>query len=164
MNEQSTMPATRSKRAIDVRPVGPLGWLREEIDRVFDDFPLARSTRSAFNFPGVLAATAPALELVEKGDGYLMTIEVPGIDAKDVAVELAESVLTVSGEKREESETSDKDCLIQERRYGAFRRQLSLPADVDPESLKATMHNGVLKLEMKKDKKAERQSRKIPVT
>lgn len=164
MNEQSPAAIAKSKHAIPVHSEGPLAWLRSEIDRAFNDFPFARANRPAFSFSGFPAEIGPAMELIEKDGGYLMTIEVPGIDRKDVEVELAEGTLTVSGEKREETETTEADYLVRERSYGAFRRQLSLPPDVDPESLKATMHNGVLKLEMTKDEQATAKTRKIPVS
>jgi HSP20 family protein len=164
MNEQTTIPTTRPKRAVEVRSEGPLGWLRDEIDRVFDDFSFNRPMRSVFAFPGFSGEAKPAVELVEKGNGYLMTVEVPGIEEKDIDVELAEGVLTISGEKREETETKDSGYIINERSYGAFRRQLTLPADVDPNTLEAKVRNGVLRLEMKKDKKAESRSRKIAIS
>lgn len=163
MNEQTTIPAPRSKRAIELRTEGPLGWLRDEIDRLFDDFSVTRPTRSAFSFPNFAIESKPAIELVEKGDGYRLSMEVPGIEEKDLDIELAEGVLTISGEKHEESETKETGYLISERSYGAFRRQVTLPADVDPESLKAKVQGGVLKLDMKKDKKAEAKTRKIAI-
>lgn len=163
MNEQTTIPATRAKRAIEVRSEGPIGWLRDEIDRLFDDFSFTRPGRSLFPFPGLPVETKPAVELVEKDGGYRLTVEVPGMAEKDLDVELAEGVLTVSGEKREESETKDSGYLISERSYGAFRRQISLPADVDPDSLDAKVRDGVLALDMKKDENAAKKTRKIAI-
>lgn len=163
MNEQTTIPVARPKRAIEVRTEGPIGWLRDEIDRLFDDFSFTRPGRSLFSFPSLPGETKPAVELVEKDGGYRLTVEVPGIAEKDLDVELAEGVLTVSGEKREESETKESGYLISERNYGAFRRQLTLPADVDPDSLEAKVRDGVLRLDMKKDKNAASRTRKIAI-
>lgn len=163
MNEQTTIPTTRPKRAIEVRGEGPIGWLRDEIDRLFEDFSFSRPARGVFSFPGLPVETKPAVELVEKDGGYRLTVEVPGMAEKDLDVELAEGVLTVSGEKRDESETKDSGYLISERSYGAFRRQISLPADVDPNSLEAKVRDGVLSLDMKKDENAAKRSRKIAI-
>lgn len=163
MNEQTALPVKRPKHAIEVRSAGPLGWLRDEIDRVFDEFSFNRPMRSIFAFPAYTDAATLATELVEKDNGYLMTVELPGIDEKDIDVELADGVLTISGEKHEESERKESDYLINERSYGAFRRQMTLPADIDPDTLEAKMRNGVLKLEMKKDRKAESRTRKIAI-
>lgn len=163
MNEQTTLPISRTKRASEVKSEGPVGWLRDEIDRLFDDFSFNLPMRSAFAFPGFSLEAKPAVELVEKGDGYQMSVELPGIDQKDINIELADGVLTISGEKREESETKEPGYLISERSYGSFRRQVTLPADVDPDSLAARMRDGVLKLEMKKDKAAASRTRKIAI-
>jgi HSP20 family protein len=163
MNEQTTLPSLRPRQAIEVKPDGPNGWLRDEIDRLFDDFPFARQARNVFAFPSMNQVERPLMEFVEKGDGYRMTVEVPGIDEKDIDIELAEGVLTISGEKRGESETKESGYLISERTYGAFRRQVSLPADVDPASIEAKVRDGVLKLDMKKDKSAPSRSRKIAI-
>lgn len=163
MNEQTTLPASRAKRAIDVKSEGPIGWLRDEIDRLFNDFSFGRPPSSVFAFPGFSGEARPAVELVEKGDGYQMSVELPGIDQKDINIELADGVLTISGEKREATETKEPGYLISERSYGAFRRQVTLPADVDPDSLAAKMRDGVLKLEMKKDREAANRTRKIAI-
>lgn len=164
MNEKTALPVSRSKWAIDVKSDGPVGWLRDEIDRLFDDFSFNRPARSVFAFPGFPAPSKPAVELVEKGDRYQMSVELPGIEQKDINIELADGVLTISGEKRETSETKESGYLISERSYGAFRRQVTLPADVDPDSLAAKMRDGVLKLEMKKDKAAASRTRKIAIS
>lgn len=163
MNELTTISPSRPKRAIEVRSEGPLGWLRDEIDRLFEDFPIARTGRSLFTFPGIAGGTSPAVELVEKGNGYQMTVEVPGIDEKDIDIELADGVLTISGEKHQESETKESGYLIQERSYGSFRRQITLPSDVDSNSLEAKVRDGVLKLDMKKDEAAVSKTRKIAI-
>lgn len=163
MNEQAALSASRPKRAIEVKPDGPIGWLRDEIDRLFDDFSFSRPARSLFAFPGMASESSPAVELVERNGGYQLTVEVPGIDQKDIDIELAEGVVTISGEKREDSETKEAGYLIRERSYGAFRRQVTLPSDVDPDSLQAKVSDGVLKLDMKKDKDAANTTRKIAI-
>ena len=163
MNLQATIPATRPAQALEVQTDGPIGWLRNEIDRLFDDFPFSRLGRSVFPLAGLPAETKPALEIREKDDGYCLTLEVPGIDEKDLDVEVAEGVLTISGEKRAERESKESGYLISERSYGAFRRQVKLPADVDADSLEAKVRNGVLRLNMRKDKSAASQARKIAI-
>jgi HSP20 family protein len=90
-------------------------------------------------------------------------VELPGLEEKDIDVEFADGVLSVSGEKREESETKENGCLISERRYGSFRRQLTLPSDADPDTIEAKFKHGVLKLTMKKDEKAADRSKKIKI-
>jgi HSP20 family protein len=159
MNKQSQMPVPASRQAVEAKPFGPIGRLRDEIDQMFTDFSFGRPLRSIFAF----TEASPAVELIEKQGGYELSVEIPGMAEKDIDIELAEGVLTVSGEKREESETKDSGYLISERRYGTFSRQVALPVDVDPGSIKAKVSDGVLKLDMKKDEAAASRSRKIPI-
>jgi HSP20 family protein len=160
MNEQTTLPT--EQRRPEGAALAPLSRLRDEIDRLFDDFGFTLPTRSIFAFP-TRAAINPAIELAETDGGYELSVELPGLDEKDIDVEFADGMLTVAGEKREESEKKENGCLMSERRYGSFRRQLTLPADVDPETIAAKFKHGVLKLEMKKDQQAASRTKKIKI-
>lgn len=163
MNEQTSLLPLTIRRNIAAKPDGPIGWLRDEIDRLFEDFSFTRPSRSVFQWPSPGRSTAPALELVEKDRGYCLTIELPGIEQKDVSIELVDGIISVSGEKHSESEQNDNGFLISERDYGAFCRQVSLPSDVDPDTIKANMKDGILKIEMKQSKDAADRTRKIAI-
>jgi HSP20 family molecular chaperone IbpA len=115
---------------------GPMNWIRGEIDRLFDDF--TQPGRSIFSSVSPGVGPVPAMDLVDKGKEYCLTAELPGLTDKDIDIELSDGILTIAGEKSEKSETKDCGCLMTERRYGSFRRQLSLPADADPESIEAS--------------------------
>jgi HSP20 family protein len=108
----------------------------------------------------------PAMEIVEKDDALVVTAELPGIPAKDVDISVEDGVLTISGEKKEEHEESKDDARYHmwERRYGAFRRTLTLPQAVDAEKISAKSDDGILTITLPKTKKAKAQGRKIPVT
>ena len=161
MNEQTTLPAKPRQSAGST--LAPLSRLRDEIDRLLEDFSFARPPRSLFGFESGPALN-PAMELATTDAGYELSVELPGLEEKDIDVEFTDGVLTVSGEKREESEKKEEDgYLVSERRYGSFRRQLTLPADVDPETIDATFRNGVLKLAMKKDEQAANRTKKIKI-
>jgi HSP20 family protein len=149
-------PATRPARG-DL--FSPMGWLRGEIDRLFDDF--GQPSRSAFNFS--TPAAAPALEMVDDKTEYRLTAELPGLSDKDVDLSVADGVLTLSGEKKEESERKEKGYMLSERRYGSFRRQLSLPSDVDPNGIKAKFKDGVLTVTLPKDEQATPRTHKIAI-
>jgi HSP20 family protein len=160
MKEQtSTVPAATARRTD--APFAPFNRLRDEIDRLFDDFNFARPGRSIFAFP--TQDLTPPLELAEKDDSYELTVELPGLEEKDIDIEYADGLLTVSGEKNEQSEKKDGGYFMSERRYGSFRRQVTLPADIDPNAIDAKFNHGVLKLSMKKDKTAPNRSRKIKI-
>jgi HSP20 family protein len=103
------------------------------------------------------------MELAETEGGYELSVELPGIEEKDIDIEFADGILTISGEKREESEKKQNGYLMGERRYGSFRRQLTLPVDADPDTIEAKFKHGVLKLAMKKDQAAASRTRKIKI-
>ena len=73
-----------------------------------------------------------------------------GVDSEQVNVELHENVLTISGQKEEKREKKDGESTFSEFTFGGFRREIALPTDVDPDSVKATCEKGVLRVEMKK--------------
>lgn len=168
MNDSSSVSTTKTAPAAqqpaERAPASPLGWLRGEIDRLFDDFSFARPPRSAFNFPVELDALRPVTDLVDEGTAYRLSVELPGLKQEDISVEYRDGTLTISGEKKEETENKEGGCLISERRYGSVRRQLSLPADVDPNGISAEFKDGVLKLNLKKDEAAAAKGRKIEIT
>lgn len=159
MNEKAALPVQSVR---DSRIPTAFGRLRDEIDHLFDDFSLPRSMRSAFNLPDGLGLT-PAIELRDRKDRYELAVELPGLEEKDIDIELADGVLSISGEKRSESEEKSGDYLVCERSYGSFRRRIDLPADIDPDGIEAKYRRGVLKVDIRKDKQAVERVRKIPV-
>jgi HSP20 family protein len=138
----------------------PFGWLRHEIDRLFDDF--GRPNRSLFN-PGESFGPTPALELLERGTDYRLTAELPGMKEDDIDVSLADGILTIKGEKEEDKERKDGGFMLSERRYGAFERRVRLPSDADPNGIEAKFKKGVLTLTIAKDEKKAPQARRIAI-
>lgn len=159
MNDQSTLPA-QSNREPGFPTV--FGRLRSEIDQLFDEFSFSRPMRGIFQLPAG-AQFNPAVELKDRKDHYELAIELPGMEEKDIDIEFADGILSISGEKRSETEEKSDDYLVCERSYGSFRRRLNLPADVDPEGIAAKYRHGVLKIDIKKDKQAANRVRKITV-
>ena len=155
MNDLTSVPA--KSRAV-ARADSPLGWLRNEMDRLFDEF--APPARGIFNF-GAQFAPLPAIEMAEREKDYRLTAELPGLQEDDVEISVADGVLTLSGEKREEADREEGGRTISERRYGAFSRQVTLPADVDPDAIGATFNKGVLTVTMGKDANLPARARKI---
>jgi HSP20 family protein len=82
---------------------------------------------------------------------------------KNINIELKDDVLTLSGEKKEESEKEEKDYHVSERRFGSFRRSFRLPSGADQEKISADFKNGVLKIAMPKSATAQKKGRKIDV-
>ncbi|MDG4880398.1 Hsp20/alpha crystallin family protein [Mesorhizobium sp. WSM4884] len=163
---EKNAPAARSDHW-----TGPFESLRREIDRLFDDFhPFdlrLPSTRSFFgrDFPALRSdwSVAPAMDLIEKANEYEITAELPGIDEKNVEIKLANNVLTIKGEKKEEKEEKEKDYYLSERRYGSFQRSFQLPEGVDADKIDASFTKGVLTVKLPKTAEAQKAEKKITV-
>lgn len=141
-----------------------LGSLRDEIDRLFDLFAPLPGDGAVLAGPRGWTAPFPAMDLAEDGEGYRLSIELPGLAAEDVEVRLKDGLLTISGEKTEDHEEQDTDHHLRERRWGSFRRDLRLPTDVDPARIEASFTRGVLHLRLPKSPAARAAEKTIPVT
>lgn len=139
--------------------------LRREMDRLFDSFSRGfgmPSLGDGFGAGGN-GFLNPRLDVVETETGYEVSVELPGIEQKDLDVTVANGVLTLKGEKKAESESKDKGRLYAERSYGAFQRSLSLPADADESKIEAAFKNGVLTLTINKTAEAKADVRRIHI-
>jgi HSP20 family protein len=92
----------------------------------------------------------PALDIHEAKDRFVVAVELPGIDPKDVDVSVEDSTLTVRGERRFSEELDDENYHRVERRYGSFSRSLTLPKAADAEKIEALFDKGVLRIEVPK--------------
>lgn len=114
-------------------------------DTWFDNFDSRdlNSEKSLYEFE-------PYTNLVEKDEGYEISIELPGVKKEDVKISFLENVLTVKGEKRNEEKVSEKNYVRTERRFGSFERSFRLPSEVDINQNKASFLNGILTIELAK--------------
>ena len=99
-------------------------------------------------------AWAPALDISERKDAYLVTVELPGVEAEDLEITLEDGLLTIQGERQFTSDSSEQQFHRVERRYGAFRRSITLPAQVQAEQIEASFDNGVLQIVVPKMEEA----------
>ena len=144
----------------------PFESLRREVDRLFEEFD-----RGLWRFPRALSAlepawvrgAAPAVEIVERDKDYLVTAELPGLSDKDVELKLANDMLTIKGEKKEEKEEKRKGYYLSERRYGAFERSFRVPEGADSDKVEAKFSNGVLTITMPKKPEAMKAARTIDI-
>jgi HSP20 family protein len=91
-------------------------------------------------------AWAPALDISERKDAYLVTVELPGVEADDLEITLEDGLLTIQGERHFAHDSSEQHFHRVERRYGAFRRSITLPAHVMADGIEAWTDNGVLEI------------------
>jgi HSP20 family protein len=104
---------------------------------------------------GTATAWAPALDISERKDAYLVTVELPGIELDDLEITMEDGLLTIQGERQFAHESSEQQFHRVERRYGAFRRSITLPAQVQAEQIEASFENGVLQIVVPKMEEAK---------
>jgi HSP20 family protein len=104
---------------------------------------------------GTATAWAPALDISERKDAYLVTVELPGVEAEDLEITMEDGLLTIQGERQFAHDSSEQQFHRVERRYGAFRRSITLPAQVQAEQIEASFENGVLQIEVPKAEEAK---------
>src|SRR5215208_1784492 len=95
---------------------------------------------------GTATAWAPALDISERKDAYLVTVELPGVEAEDLDITMEDGLLTIQGERQFAHDSSEQQFHRVERRYGAFRRSITLPVHVMAEGIQASADNGVLQI------------------
>jgi len=125
---------------------GPLGRLHDE---------MAELMRGLFGDWGGEGGFMPALDIGEQDDAYVVQAELPGVKTDDIDISVHDNRLTLSGHKSAEEKTEDKNVYHVERRYGAFRREVRLPGDVDAEAIEARSTDGVLIVTLPKSEKAK---------
>jgi HSP20 family protein len=136
------------------RPATPFDMLQQQIDRVFETF-------SSWDGGMPAVAFSPSMEVAETPEAVEITTELPGMDEKDVEISVADGVLTIRGEKKEEKEEKKKSYRLIERSYGSFERSLALPRSVDTGAVNATLTKGVLRIVLPKTAEAKAQQIKI---
>ncbi len=138
-------------------PFRELSTLQDRINRAFRE-----SYREGGQDESLATSSfAPAVDVYEDEHNVTLKIEVPGIDEKDINVNLENSTLTVHGERKIEKEEKEENYRRVESQYGSFTRTFNLPPTVDSEKVSATYDKGVLKVTL--PKKAEAKPKQIKV-
>ncbi len=156
------MPSNRTTDVRRTREDDPFALMRREMDRVFDDFMRGFATPSTALPEGLLS---PRVDVSETEKGLEVTAELPGVDQKDIELDLSEGVLTLKAEhKKEKEEGGDEQRHhIVERAYGTYMRRFAIPFEPDQDKVEASFDNGVLKISIPRSPEAEKQTRKIEI-
>jgi HSP20 family protein len=143
----------------------PFTTLRQEIDRLFNDFDPWRLPlpRAFFASEPVPFAAGVAVDIVEKDKAFEITAELPGLTEKDINVDLVNGSLRIRGEKKEEKEERQKDYYLSERRYGSFERRFPIPDGVEVDKIDASFEQGVLTVTLPKTAAAQKPTKTIAV-
>ena len=138
-------------RAIDM--------LRKEMDHFFDD--LVPFSLRKENGGSDLRMWSPSVDISEDESEYLIKMDIPGMDKKDIKVNYQDGRLTVTGERKTESKEEKKDYIRQERYRGSFYRSFTLSDAIKDEEIQANFKDGVLKLVVPKTETTKSKSIKV---
>jgi HSP20 family protein len=134
--------------------------MREEMNRLFDSFFSGLPERRK----GLLESEwAPSIDVAETDEDIVVTAELPGVKQEEVDITIADDVLTLKGEKKEEKEVKEKNYHRIERSYGSFQRSISLPTGTKADKAKATYKDGILSVTIPKAEEAKPKQIKIDV-
>ena len=138
-------------------PLREVSSLQTELNRLFN---------TMFESPtvgnGGTRRWSPAMDLLETEDHFVLRADLPGMREEDVAIELEDNVLTVSGERKSDHEENGEGFYRVERAFGSFSRSLTLPRGIDAEAVSAGFTNGVLEVRIPKPE--QRKPRKIAIS
>ena len=135
------------------QPFTEIETIRQQLDKVFDQLATTRDNSEA--------AWMPAVEFVDAGDNFVLKAQLPGIDPKDIDVQVTREAISISGERRYENTDEKSGYVRSEFRYGKFQRVLTLPAPIQNDSVQAEYKDGILMLTLPKVTEARNKVVKI---
>lgn len=133
------------------QPFSEIDSLQKEMNRLFDS--LAPTSTEKWD-----SAFVPAAEMEETPEEIHLRLEVPGMDAKDIDIQVSAEAVSITGERKEETKTEEKGMTRSEFRYGSFRRVIPLPTRVQNSNVNAEYKDGILNLTLPK---AEEEKNKV---
>ena len=129
-----------------------------DLDTMFDDFFREGWMRSPTTAPKVFA---PNVDIAENEDFYMISADLPGMKKDEIEVAVKDGVLTLSGERHRESESTDAGYHRVEKTYGQFKRSFQLPTKIDEEKIQARHEDGVLEVLIPKTEMSQTKSVKV---
>ena len=138
-----------------------LSSLQAEMNRLFHTFFETPTSGGGTGGNSGLRRWHPAMDLVETDEHFVLRADLPGVDENDVKVELEDSVLSISGDRRHEQEAKKGGYYRIERATGSFARTLTLPEGIDADAVQASFDKGVLEVRIPKPE--ERKPRRIAI-
>jgi HSP20 family protein len=143
-------------------PWRDFGSLQERINKMFEETMGALSPTEGEEFER--GTWAPAVDIHETGDGFVVRADLPGVKKDDIQIDLKDNTLTLKGEKKFEEKVSKDNYIRVERSYGSFVRSFALPQNVDVEKIKASYKDGVLELTLPKKEEAKPKQIRVEIT
>lgn len=137
-------------------PFEEIARLNERVNQMFDRLVNGEGT-------AMKSSWLPALDVVENEKTFTVRVDVPGMDSKDISVQVEDDMLVMKGERVSEFKEKKDNCLHNERGYGAFVRSYPLPDYVDRNNIKAACKDGVLTVELAKMPGKQKEIKEVPV-
>ncbi|WP_310415467.1 Hsp20/alpha crystallin family protein [Chamaesiphon sp. OTE_8_metabat_110] len=131
--------------------------IQEEMNRLFHQLS------PSGNGDSELMAFMPSAELEDTPDAVHLKLEIPGLEAKDLDIQVSEHSVSISGERRSETKTEEKGAVRSEFRYGKFERIIPLPVQVKTDAAQAEYKNGILTLNLPKSEQEKKKVVKVEV-
>jgi HSP20 family protein len=144
------------------QPINRPATFNTGIDRLFNEF-MGRSLRQMEEETAACAWT-PAVNILEREEGIVISADLPGLKAEDVDVTVDNGVLTIKGERTLEEVSEGETYHRVERSYGSFERSFSIPNSVDPKKIEARFTNGEMTITLPKREESKPRSVKVKVT
>jgi HSP20 family protein len=130
-------------------------------DDLKSDMDLYDNLFAEISRDALIAGPAPKIDMSEGKKNIVIRAELPGMDAKDIELSVANGTVTISGEKRYESESEEMNSFCRETSYGYFKRSMELPNDVDEKKVKAEYKDGILKVVLPKSEPRDKKLIKV---
>jgi HSP20 family protein len=161
MTLRSILPAGQRRLPAGASQTDPFTAIRREMERMFDDLSggwvVPNSTGTSI--------LAPNVNVSETSKGLQISVELPGVDQKDIEVDLADGILTLKAERHAEKDEQDEKqhYHIVERSYGTLLRRFALPFEADATKVEASLDKGVLHVFVPRQQPAEKPKTKIAI-
>jgi HSP20 family protein len=128
-------------------PMRDLCTLRHQMNHLFDDVfrPVVRDDEKLSEW-----SRYPTVDIYDNDESIMITAELPGMDKKDIVIDVKDGVLTLKGERAFDNEVKNEKYYCRERSFGKFERIFRIPAEADPETISADYKNGILKINIPK--------------
>ena len=128
-------------------PFREMSDLRDRFNRMFGDmlYPATVENQEMSQW-----SWNPVVDIYDNDDSIVIKAELPGVDKKDISIDIQDRLLTLKGERSTDREVKEEKYFRRERSYGSFQRVFSLPVDVDAEKIEASYAHGLLKIEIPK--------------
>ncbi len=146
-------------------PFTELENLRKEMERLIDEFfPTKGSYISPLWRKGTEDIAVPSVDMVDRGDEIVVSMDMPGVEKDNIEVSLQEDTLTVKGTVKKESEEKEENYIKRERTYSSFERTIRIPVKINSDKIKAVLKNGILQIHLPKAEEVKPKKIKIDVS